>query len=486
VKIKSRIKSCDSYADKLFHPCKTIKNCTIALGRLKPPFLTKLARIDHLDRLGIPIYESTTGKPTKKAYSADWIFTHKSYGKGKSLIQSRASAVMELVERFSCKHFLATGDDFLTPGPGKNNNKELFEDIRATLPEKFRNDRFILEELKTAPFKPVKAFSLTRGKDILFPRDFISSTTGFASGNCIEEAIMHGICECIERHRIAVINKEKSTIYSIDIDSIDVPEAREIISKFERAEVKLFIKDFSGGFKIPTIGILGYDPAGDEIVRIYCTAGTSMNRNIALVRALTEVAQLRSQGLHEKVKRVPFGFPPFRSLKDARYFTCSEKIKRFSELPDCSNNDFKVEVETAIKELQKRGHEIIVMDATHPVLQIPAVIVVIPWLTTPLEADNPYEALAVLYADARMYCKATDILTHFFSRYPGQRSTMELLLACGVNCENLREFNRAAAMYEIALEIPNPDKKMRVDMYKALARCYVNLKKTDELRRRVL
>jgi ribosomal protein S12 methylthiotransferase accessory factor len=482
VKIKSLIKSCDSYPDKLFHPRRTIKNCMIALRRLKPPFLMRLRRIDYLDRLDIPVYESITGEKTKKAYPADSTFTHRCYGKGKSTTQARASAVMELVERFSCQHFFANADNVRLQVSGGINNRSFLEDIRATLPEQFKNDRFILDELKVAPFRLVKAFSLTRNKDILFPSDFFHTTTGFASGNCIEEAILHGVCECLERHRIAVVSEGRLSTPLIDVDSIDVAEAREIISRFNRAGVKLFIKDFSGGFKIPTIGILSYDSGGRGIDKIYCIAGTSLNREIALVRALTEVAQQRSQVLHEKVRRKPFGFPLFRSLKDARHFTNSEKIIRFSELPSCPNKDFKVEVETAVKELHKKGHEIIVIVATHPVLKIPTVIVAIPWLPIPLEADNPYEALARLYAEGGMHCKGMQIREHFVDCYAAPRNRKRILLECGLYRENAGEFKHAIKMYKNLLVILNPnEKKMRIYIYKALARCYVNLQKPDKL-----
>ncbi len=91
----------------------------------------------------------------------------------------------------------------------------------------------------------MKSFSLTQNKDILFPIDwFTNNTTGFASGNCIEEAILHGICEFIERHQVAIIAENKLTTPLIDIKSIDNIEAKNIISRINQAGIRLFIKDF--------------------------------------------------------------------------------------------------------------------------------------------------------------------------------------------------------------------------------------------------
>ena len=86
----------------------------------------------------------------------------------------------------------------------------------------------------------------------------------------------------------------------IDIKSIDNIDAKSIISKFNRAGIRLFIKDFSNRFEIPIIGILAYDSKGGKCVKIYCAAGTSLNKDIALIRALAEIAQHRCQTLFKK------------------------------------------------------------------------------------------------------------------------------------------------------------------------------------------
>jgi len=484
IKIEDLLKSSRDYKDKLFDPQKTIKISMAALARLKPPFSLRFKRIDYLDRLGIPVYHCKIDEITKRSYPKDWIFTHKSYGKGKYLIQSRASALMELLERFSCYSFLRDERNFLIIPSNRIKDKAASENLRLSLPKKFRRDSLLWSELDAAPLKWVKSFSLTRNKDTLFPIDwFCRTTTGFAAGNCVEEAILQGLCECIERHVILTFIERRLNAPSININSIYDAEAKKIISKLTRAGVKLFIKDFSFGFGIPSVGILAYDSKGPEPVRIYCAAGTSLNRDIAMIRALTEVAQHRAQSLFEKAALSnTFGFPEYKSLKEAKKFTDTKKTISFSELPTYSNANFRIEVETAVKKMKDMGFEVIVTDTTHPVLRIPAVIIAVPGMEIPNLFDDPYLQLKEYYSSINNYSKASDILKIYFRSCPSKKNDKDLLFNLGFQYEKLKKFNNAVKAYKRIISLSNKrDRYTLIDTYQALLRCYLTLKKSRDV-----
>ena len=81
--------------DKILPPEETVKRFQTKLKKIDLDILKNTIRIDN-GRLNIPIYFSTCGKD-----AAAVIGTKKQMGKGASPIQSKASACMELAERFS-------------------------------------------------------------------------------------------------------------------------------------------------------------------------------------------------------------------------------------------------------------------------------------------------------------------------------------------------------------------------------------------------
>ncbi|HEX9884759.1 MAG TPA: YcaO-like family protein, partial [Desulfobaccales bacterium] len=89
--------------DKLLTPEETIQRVRHRLARLDLDILTETMRIDS-GRLDIPVYISLLGADAKRV-----VPTAKQMGKGATPVQSEASALMELVERFSFFSFVAEG-----------------------------------------------------------------------------------------------------------------------------------------------------------------------------------------------------------------------------------------------------------------------------------------------------------------------------------------------------------------------------------------
>ena len=152
------------------------------------------------------------------------------------------------------------------------------------------------EIFSSLPFQWVKAYNITRDKEMDIPLDWffmINEFNGSSAGNCFEEAVCQGACEIVERHVSAIICREKKTVPYIDPQSVTNPSTQDLITKFTSAGIKLYINDFTLNTGIPTVGVLAYDPATfPETSEIVWTAGTAASPDKALSRALTEVAQL--------------------------------------------------------------------------------------------------------------------------------------------------------------------------------------------------
>jgi len=391
--------------DKALIPKETVKT---ALNRLKQKelfSLSTISRIDEFDKIGIPAFiceiESNLG-------------IGDSCGKGVSIEQAKASALMEAIERYSCEWFIKEREPFIISS--YENLKENALDplsLFLPLPSIYQTDE-ILEDLRKVPLPWIEAFSLTHNKPILFPLYWfylIYGTTGFASGNTIQEAILQAIGEVIERHNISRVIEGKLSTPSLDISSINYHIAKSLIDKFFDAGIELYIKDFSLGLNIPTVSVLAYDSnPPTNTVRIYNAAGAHLNRDFALIRALTELAQHRAQIIykenrHKKPGGPTYCFPYFKTLEDASYLIENKETIPFNKISTYKHEDFRVEIEKAVNLIKQDNLEVIVTNTTYPEFQIPAVAVTIPGarLNRPSTRLNPYFYMAKICMDLGNY-----------------------------------------------------------------------------------
>ena len=362
--------------DKILAPQETVKRFKKRLAELDLNILEKTTRIDN-GRLGIPIYFSVCGPD-----AASVTGTAKQMGKGATPAQSEASAVMELAERFSFFAFKKDEANFFTDTYRNVKEKALSFDLIAQSVHDSSDDLPLAKEIfSDLPLKWTKAFNLTRQQEVLIPFDWffmINEFNGPSAGNCVEEALSQGICEIIERHVSAIVSHGKLKVPAIDPESATDPMVIEMIAKYKKIGVKVFLSDFTLETGIATVGAMAYDPetfpAKSEIV---WTAGTTPDPQKALSRALTEVAQLAGD-FNTSANYVASGLPKFVSLKEAQYITNAKGKVPIDTLPDLSDNNIKVEVENLIAALAERGMEIIVINTMHAGLKIPAFYTIIP------------------------------------------------------------------------------------------------------------
>jgi ribosomal protein S12 methylthiotransferase accessory factor len=140
----------------------------------------------------------------------------------------------------------------------------------------------------------------------------------------------------------------------------------------------LFISDFSLDTGIPSVGAMAYDPSTfPEKSEIVWTAGTTPDPQKALSRALTETAQLAGD-FNTSSNYVASGLPKFKDLDEADFVIHPESEIDITRLPNLSHDNIKVEVENCISALSRIGMEVIVINTTHPQLEIPAFYTIIP------------------------------------------------------------------------------------------------------------
>ncbi|SMC68985.1 ribosomal protein S12 methylthiotransferase accessory factor [Desulfocicer vacuolatum DSM 3385] len=378
--------------DKIISPEATIENFKNNTAKAGLNILKETRRIDN-GRLDIPVYFSVCGHDAHVLTG-----TKKQMGKGVSPILAEASAVMELAERFSLYRFKTAPENIKKETQENASSPLPFSLIAASVLDDRSEETMAVsrEFFSKLPFQWVKAYNVTRDKEMSIPLDWffmINEFNGSSAGNCLEEAVLQGGCEIVERHVCAIICKEKKSVPYIDPQSVTNPSTRELIAKFESAGIKLYINDFSLNTGIPTVGVLAYDPATfPETSEIVWTAGTASSPDKALSRALTEVAQLAGD-FNTPSNYVASGLPKFTNLHQADYIitpldTNTGETIPLSALPDISSANIRDEIKALTRELSRLGFELMVLDTTDPQLKVPACYTIVPGTCFRERAEN--------------------------------------------------------------------------------------------------
>jgi len=365
--------------DKACSPVETVQRFQQKLKDADLDILKEVRRIDT-GRLDIPVYFSVCGKDAREI-----IGTKKQMGKGSTPEQSRASACMELAERYSFFSFLKDAENFIIgdypamveAGYPVLSTEILLQSVHDTM----RTPEELERLLVGLPMRWTWATNLTRNTDVLIPFSWfyaINEFNGPCAGNTMEEAILQGISEVVERHVCAVITRDEIRTPAIDPASVTDPVARELLDKFERNGITLYINDFSLDTGIPTIAVLAWDPASfpDKSELVY-TAGTTPGSDKALIRALTEIAQLAGD-FESGSNYIASGLPKPRTLAEIDHVVHPEQVISIQEIRDLRDDDMLQELKNCLQALQNIGMEVLAVDTMHPTLLVPAAYTIIP------------------------------------------------------------------------------------------------------------
>lgn len=361
--------------DKARPPKETVRWVRGRFAALGREILRSVVRIDT-GRLDVPVFISICGDAAKGLTG-----TQKQMGKGASPVQAEASALMELAERFSFFAFIKTTDFPLQSAPAAGPRAMDFAQAAKAVYHPAADLVRARAVYDLLPQTWAWARNLNQDRDEYLPLGWfyaINEYNGPAAGNCLEEAVLQSLCEVVERHVSALVTLEERPTPAIDSDSVADPVAAELIAKFRRAGIEVFLKDFTCDMGIPSVAALCYDPASfpakSEIVY---AAGTATSPAKALIRALTEVAQLAGD-FQTHTNYLVSALPKFSRLEQAKYVMDAAGTVELDTLPDVSRDDFRKEVRACVAALDQRGYTVYCLNVSHPELQVPSVYTIIP------------------------------------------------------------------------------------------------------------
>jgi ribosomal protein S12 methylthiotransferase accessory factor len=365
--------------DKVCTPEETVARFKQKLAEVDLDIMTDVQRVDT-GRLDIPVYFSVCGRDAFEV-----IRNKKQMGKGATPAQSMASACMELAERYSFFRFKQDPRNFILSTYAKLKAEGLpllpLKYLLQSVHDENTSEETLAEMIADIPIRWAWGTNINRGEVVLIPYSWffaINEFNGPSAGNSYEEAILQGLAEIVERHVCAEITRKRIKAPLIDPESITDPVAVELLNKFTRNGIQVYLNDFTLDTGIPTVGALAMDPSTfPETSEIVYTAGTTPEPNKALIRAITEVAQLAGD-FHTKCNYEASGLPKPLSLEEVDYIINPGRTVSLDDLPDLGDNNMKVEIDRCLDALDRLGWEVFIINTAHPDLQVPAIYTIVP------------------------------------------------------------------------------------------------------------
>jgi ribosomal protein S12 methylthiotransferase accessory factor len=379
--------------------------------RLREFGITRVGDVTGLDRIGLPVWIAV--RPNARTLSV-------SQGKGLNDTAAKVSAAMEALELAHAEQTelelkYATASEIARSGK--------VVDLSA-LP-RARHSVFGTRTTvawtkaiawKTAepfwvPFEIVNADASVQRME--GAGSFLHTTNGLASGNVAEEAVLHGLCELIERDALALWGYAGSAAQAasrIDLASIDVSVALDVIQRLRSAEIEPIVWDATSDIGVATIRVALYDNTSDPVTRpfpVSLGAGCHPDRTIALCRALTEAAQSRLTAIAGS--RDDLGRQRYRETQSAHALNAFRSFahdhagqKPFDSVPDTTTESLTEALDLVISRLAQSGlTEVLTVDLSRPGMPVSVLRTIVPGLEGPTDSPSYLPGARVLAQTAR-------------------------------------------------------------------------------------
>jgi thioglycine synthase len=338
-----------------------------------------VADITNLDRIGIPVFSSIRPMAERGAIS---VYN----GKGATPTEAKVSAMMEGIERYSAeageREIKVTRYSELSLHENALDPAELIlpaeADRDAPIPWILGRDLMSDDEI----FIPANAVfhPLSHSYNLLFR----TNTNGLASGNVLEEAVFHGLSEVIERDAWSLVEASRNT--GPRVTGVKDSMAADLMDKFARADVEVTLKDITSDIGIPTCAAISDDLRLRDPTLLTTGMGTHTSARVALLRALTEVAQSRLTQIHGAREdatsadfRKQIGYERTKRL-NKHWFEASQE-REFSEMSSYESDDFLDDIKHMVEKLSSAGLDrVLIVDLTREEMGVPVVRVIVPGL----------------------------------------------------------------------------------------------------------
>jgi ribosomal protein S12 methylthiotransferase accessory factor len=212
---------------------------------------------------------------------------------------------------------------------------------------------------------------------------FRTSSNGLCSGNTTAEALLHGLCEVIERDSCLRYDEARfEPDRCVAPDTISSGLAQRLLRQFSSAGMRIQITDMSGPTGLPCFEVWLDHPDGPSLTR---GSGCHPAKAVALIRALTEAAQSRLTyiaGSRDDIPRRIYRAPS--ECRPRRVFQPSTTAERnFSAAPTMPFAPFGAQIRNIAQRIRAvTGMSPMGVDLMRDDLQLPVFFVIAPGLGT--------------------------------------------------------------------------------------------------------
>lgn len=323
-------------------------------------------------------------------------------GKGVTPIQAEVGALCEALERHSGHHdgdeervrasFRSLGDKAVHPGACQLFHERQFADrVRSNAshgPFQFVGEPF--DEDAELDWTPV--WSLTRGEHRLFPAAMLyfgapgppslrADSNGNAAGGTLEDAVLQGMLELVERDAVALWWYNRTRQPGVDLDAFGDPWIAELREVYAGLGREVWVLDVTSDLGVPVLAAVSRDTRGPREA-IMLGFGAHLDPAVAVRRALTELNQMMPAVLDGW----DGGDDPdaVRWLRDATVagepYLRPDPALGAARFEDASSPDLLADVRLVQGKLEAAGLEVFVLDQTRPDIGLPVVKVIVPGL----------------------------------------------------------------------------------------------------------
>lgn len=359
--------------------------------QLKKIGVTRIADITHLDRVGIPVYSAIRPSAAKGAIS---VYS----GKGVTPPQAKISAMMEGFERCLAEKKEMNNNieeetlntEFVDSYDNITDTYNIVNPAKLLISEDVRTDDMI---------EWTSGWDIINGEEIYVPSNsvyhpyeptnecvklFRSNTNGLAAGNVIEEAILHGLLEVVERDALSIAEMNRNPGKSLELSSED-GISYKLMQKFKDANINVRLWIPQHDTEVTTVVASLDDVQLKDPAMLVMGAGAHLKPEIATIRALTEAAQSRVVQIHgarEDTERDKFvrniGYERMKRMNSFWYKDKDVETVRLDELNDLSQGSPVENINNVIDQLKNLVNSVIAVNLSRDGVDVPVVRVIIP------------------------------------------------------------------------------------------------------------
>lgn len=221
------------------------------------------------------------------------------------------------------------------------------------------------------------------------PRFFRADSNGSAAGSSLEDAVVQGFLELVERDAVALWWYNRSRLPGIDLAAYDDSWTAEFRSVHASLGRETWALDLTSDLGIPVVAAFSRrtDKAAEDITFGF---GAHFDPRIALRRALTEMNQLLPAVVDARPDGTGYTCDDPETMRwwtratvaDQTYLlpdpaTAPRRAADFSYTP---HDDLAQDLDDITKLCDRRGLELLVLDQTRPDIGLPVAKVVVPGL----------------------------------------------------------------------------------------------------------